>query len=135
PPAGAGPARAALAPRPAPPGVGPPPRGGSPPPRYGRPAVPCALVLLVWTAQRRPALLAIAGIAVLAFYWQVSAWDRIDVILAQLDGWAWGADRRGPRAVAGGTRRRPARVSFSSGGGLGADAGREGGALRPQFSS
>jgi hypothetical protein len=71
-----------------PPGVGAQRTRRCVPPRYGLTAVPCALVLLVWTAQRRPALLAIAGIAVLAFYWQVSAWDRIDVILAQLDGWS-----------------------------------------------
>jgi hypothetical protein len=57
------------------------------PPRYGLTAVPCALVLLVWTAQRRPVLLPVAGMAALAFWWQVSAWDRIDVALRQIEGW------------------------------------------------
>jgi hypothetical protein len=58
------------------------------PPRYGLTVVPCALALLVWTAQRRPMLLAVAAVAALAFYWQVSAWDRIDVILGKIEGWA-----------------------------------------------
>jgi hypothetical protein len=58
------------------------------PPRYGLTAMPFALMLLVWTAQSRPKLLVIAAFAAAFFYWQVMAWDRIDVTLGKIEGWS-----------------------------------------------
>jgi hypothetical protein len=55
------------------------------PARYGLTAVPCALVLLVWTAQCRSVYLALAVFAAVGFFWQVSAWDRIDPTLGKIE--------------------------------------------------
>jgi len=55
--------------------------------RYGLAVLPCLLVLVVWTGQRRPALLALGALAAAGFLWQTHVWDQLDPSLGLIEGW------------------------------------------------
>jgi hypothetical protein len=55
--------------------------------RYGLVALPSALVLVIWTAQRRPRWLGLGALAAAGFLWQVHVWDLLDPALPVIEGW------------------------------------------------